>query len=534
LIHSLNNGGHMPRVFNKEQELNQKIVTGVKKLTEAVSTTLGPKGRNVVIHPKGKMPFITKDGVTVASHVHLEDPFENVGAQILKQVSQRTVDDCGDGTTTSTVLAGAVLIKSQKYITAGSNPTDVRRGMDKAAEQIIIKLKEIARPIRTVEEIESIATVSANGDRRIGKLIAEAIDKAGVDGAVTIEEGRSQETKLEIVEGFQFDAGYISPQFVTDDRKGSMRYENALVLVTDEEVNNIEDLLPILEVVARENKPLVIVGESIEGQALAALVANAVRGTMRVGAIKAPRYGEERRNLLKDLALSVGANFISRESGKLLRETKRADLGTVKSVESLKMWSTFVGGKGNVEQISKRIESLKGEIAATDDLQDCRIIQDRITRLASGVAIISVGGVTEVDMIERKHRIEDALSAVKSAQEEGVLPGGGVALLRAVKGLKVETDNEDEKFGVQIIVDACHEPFRMIANNCGGEDSEVLLRAVLAQKDLWSGYNFATGKFDNLATAGILDPAKVTRCALQNAVSAASTLMTTNYAIIET
>jgi chaperonin GroEL len=524
----------MARVYNKETELNQKVVAGVKKLTEAVAVTLGPKGRNVIIHPKGKQPFVTKDGVTVANHVFLEDPFENAGAQILKQVSQRTVEDCGDGTTTSTVLAGAVLVKSQKYITAGSNPTDVRRGMEKATAAIVEKLKEIARPIQTVEEIESIATVSANGDRKIGHLIAEAIDKAGVDGAVTIEEGRSHETKLDIVEGFQFDAGYISPQFVNDERKGSMRYDNPLVLVTDEDISNVEDLFPVLEVAAREQKPLVIVSEGVEGQALAALIANAVRGTMRVGAIKAPRYGEERRNLLKDLALSVGATFISRESGRMLREAKRTDLGSAKSVESLKGWSTFVGGKGNIDDITARIESLKVEISNTDDLNECRVIQDRITRLNAGVAIISVGGTTEVDMIERKHRIEDALSAVKSAQEEGILPGGGVALLRAVKGLKVDADNEDEKFGVQIIIDACHEPFRMIANNCGGENSEVLLRTVVGQKDVWSGYNFATGKVDNLANAGIIDPAKVTRCALQNAVSAASTLMTTNYAIIET
>jgi chaperonin GroEL len=521
------------RVYNKEQELNQKIVSGVRKLTEAVGTTLGPKGRNVIIHQKGKPPFITKDGVTVSSHMVLEDPFENAGAQVLKQVAQRTVEDCGDGTTTSTILAGAVLIKSQKFITAGSNPTDVRRGMDKAVSAIVQNLKDIARPISTVEDIENIATISANGDRKIGKLIATAIDRAGVDGAVTIEEGRSHETKLDVVEGFQFDAGYISPQFITDERKGSMRYDNALVLVTDEDISSVDDLLPVLEVVARENKPLVVVSEGVEGQALAALIANAVRGTLRVGAIKAPRYGEERRNLLKDLALSVGATFISRESGKQLRETKRSDLGSVKSVESLKNWSTFVGGKGNVDDISKRIEALKSEIEQTTDLMDCAAIQDRITRLASGVAIISVGGVTEVDMIERKHRIEDALSAVKSAQEEGILPGGGIALLRASNKLKVPVDNSDEQFGVDVILDACREPFRKIADNCGGENSEVLINKILASKDTWYGYNFAVGKLANLTESGVIDPAKVTRCALQNAVSAASTLMTTNYAIIE-
>lgn len=525
----------MARVYNKETELNQKIVSGVKKLCEAVGTTLGPKGRNVIIHQKGKTPFITKDGVTVASHVHLEDPFENLGAQVLKQVSQRTVEDCGDGTTTSTVLAGAILLKSQKYVTAGSNPTDIRRGMDLACDAIVAKLKDIARPISSVEEIESIATISANGDKKIGKLIAMAIDKAGVDGAITIEEGRSHDTTLDIVEGFQFDAGYISPQFINDERKGSMRYENALVLVADGTIEQVDELLPILEVVARENKPFVIISEGVEGQALAALIMNAVRGTMRVAAIKAPRYGKERKNLLSDLALSVGATYITRESGMLLREAKRSDLGSVKSVESLKNWTTFVGGKGNPEEIEKRIESLKIELTQTDDKGECMLIQDRITRLASGVAIIKVGGVTEVDMIERKHRIEDALAAVKSAQEEGILPGGGVALLKAANDLKLETGNPDEDFGIKIVLEACQEPIRKIAENCG-EKPDIIIGTLLDPYKCngdWTGYNFHLEEYVDMAGAGIVDPAKVTRCALQNAVSAASTLMTTNYAIVE-
>lgn len=528
----------MSRVYNKETDLNQKIVVGVKKLCEAVGTTLGPKGRNVIIHQKGKAPFITKDGVTVASHVHLEDPFENLGAQVLKQVSQRTVEDCGDGTTTSTVLAGAILLKSQKYITAGSNPTDIKRGMSAAVEHIVQKLKELSRPISTIEEVESIATISANGDKSIGKLIATAIDKAGVDGAVSIEDGRSHETTLDIVEGFQFDAGYISPQFITDERKGSMRYENALVMVCDSVIENLDDILPILEVVTRENKPFVIVSEGVEGQALAALIMNAVRGTARVAAIKAPRYGKERKNLLSDLALSVGATFITRESGMLLKETKRSDLGSVKSVESLKNWTTFVGGKGVSEEIEKRIESLKAEIEQTDDMGESYMIQDRITRLASGVAIIRVGGVTEVDMIERKHRIEDALAAVKSAQQEGILPGGGLALLKASHALadyEYSAANDDERFGFQIVLEACQEPTRKIAENCG-EKPDIIVGTLLDKTKCsgdWTGYNFHTAEFVNMDVAGIVDPAKVTRCALQNAVSAASTLITTNYAIVE-
>ncbi len=519
------------KVYNKESDLNQKIVSGVKKLAEAVGTTLGPKGRNVIIQQKGKTPFITKDGISVASHIEFEDPFENAGAQVLKQVSQRTVEDCGDGTTTSTILAAAVLTKSQKYITAGSSPTDIRRGMEKAVEGIVANLKDLAKPISSVEDIEHIATISANGDKKIGKLIATAVDKAGVDGAISIEEGRALETKLDIVEGFQFDAGYASPQFITDERKGSVRYENALVLVTDQDMEHIDDMIPVLEIAARDKRPLVIVAESVEGQALAALIMNAVRGTMRVMAIKAPRYGQERKNLLKDLSISVGAKFISKEHGMLLRDVKLVDLGSVKSVESLKNWSTFVGGKGDHEEIEKRIESLKNEITQTDDLSECSRIQDRITRLAAGVAIISVGGVTEVDMIERKHRIEDALSAVKSAQEEGILPGGGVALLRAIAGLNVTGDNQDEEFGIQIIKDACEAPIRKIAENCN-EKADVIINN-LTGRDTWIGYDFKDGIYVNFQTVGVLDPAKVTRCALQNAVSAASTLLTTNYAIIE-
>ena len=520
------------KVYNKNSDLNQKIVSGVKKLTAAVGTTLGPKGRNVLIHQKGKMPFVTKDGVTVSAAMELEDPFENAAAQVLKQVSQRTVEDCGDGTTTSTILAGAILLGSQKYITAGSSPTDIRRGMEKAVDALVNRLKEIAQPISSVEDIEHIATISANGDKKIGTLIATAVDKAGVDGAISIEEGRTNETKLNIVEGFQFDAGYASPQFITDERKASVRYENALILVTDQDVEHVEDMLPVLEVAARDKRPLVIIAESVEGQALAALIMNAIRGTMRVMAIKAPRYGQERKNLLKDLALSVGATFVSKEQGMLLRDVKLTDLGSVKSVESLKNWSTFVGGKGDYEEIEKRIESLKSEIAQTDDIHECKLIQDRITRLAAGVAIISVGGTTEVDMTERKHRIEDALSAVKSAQEEGVLPGGGVALIRAAKSVKIKGANQDEQFGIQVVLEACHEPIRKIAENCG-EKPDIIIDAIRRQVNTWSGYNFASGKYCNMKESGVIDPAKVTRCALQNAVSAASTLLTTNYAIID-
>jgi chaperonin GroEL len=520
------------KVFDEGASLNAKVVRGVNKLADAVSATLGPKGRTVILHAKGRNPILTKDGVSVASFTEFEDPFENAAAQVLKQAAAVTATEAGDGTTTATVLARAIVNKSQRYITAGASPIELKRGMDKAVAKIVENLKEIAKPITSIDDIEHIATISANGDKQIGKILSVAVDKAGKDGAVTIEEARSVETSLDIVEGFQIDSGYVSPQFITDEHKGSMRYDNALILVTDAVIENVEDLLPILEVAARENRPFVIVSENIEGQALAAIILNAVRGTMKVAAIKAPKYGEERRNILKDLALAVGATYISRESGMSVRDAKREHLGMVKSVESLKNWTTFVGGAGDYTEVEKRIEQLKVEIENTSDLRDCEQIQERITRLASGVAIIRVGGLTEAEMVERKHRIEDALEAVKSAQMEGILPGGGVGLLRASSNFEVLTDNEDQGFGVKIIVEACEEPIRKLAENCG-EKQDIILEGVRNANGVWSGYNFAVGSYCDMGLEGIIDPAKVTRCALQNAVSAASILLTTSHAIIE-
>jgi chaperonin GroEL len=522
------------KVYDNGLSLNTKIVSGINKLADAVSSTLGPKGRNVAIHLKGRQPIITKDGVTVASVIEYEDPFENVGAQVLKQASAVTATEAGDGTTTATVLARSIINEAQKYIIAGASPTELKRGMDKAVEKIVEKIAENSRPVSSLEDIQHIATISANGDQKIGKLISLAVDKVGKDGAITIEEGRSVDTTIDIVEGFQIDGGFLSPQFITDERRSAMRFDNCLIMVTDYSIDNLDELLPILEVVARENKPFVIVSENVEGQALAALILNTVRGSMKIGVIKAPRYGEERKNILKDLSLSVGATFISRENGMLLREAKRSHLGFVKNVESLKNWSTFVGGKGNFDEVQKRIEILKNEISQTDDLSECEKIQERITRLASGIAIIRVGGTTEVDMIERKHRVEDALEAVKSAQQEGILPGGGTALLRCVEDLEVEVDNEDQKFGVEIIRRACAEPVRTLCNNCGEKADIVINELTVNLSDQFVlGYNFATRQYGDMISFGVIDPAKVTRCALQNAVSAASTLLTTSYAIIE-
>jgi len=522
------------KVYDNGNTLNSKILSGVNKLADAVSTTLGPKGRNVILHSKGKNPVITKDGVTVAGFIEFEDPFENVGAQVIKQVSAVTATEAGDGTTTATVLARSVVVNAQKYITAGASPVELKRGMDKAVEKIVEKIKDSAKPVSSLEDIEHIATISANGDKKIGKLIAMAVDKVGRDGAISIEEGKSVETSLDIVEGFQLQAGYISPQFVTDERRGAMRYDNCIVLVTDYNVDNLDDFMPILEVAARENKPFVIFAENVEGQALAALILNTVRGSMKVAAVKAPKYGEERRNILKDLALATGATYISRESGMSLREARRQHLGTAKTIESLKNWTTVVGGGGDYNEVQKRIDNLKVEIEQTDDINECQSIQERITRLASGIAIIRVGGLTEVDMTERKHRIEDALEAVKSAQQEGILPGGGVGLLRCVEDLEVETDNEDQGFGVEIVRRACVEPIRKLSENCDEKADIIVYELTVQMADSFHmGYNFATGKYVDMYKDGVIDPAKVTRCALQNAVSAASTLLTTSHAIIE-
>ena len=522
------------KVHDNNNTLNSKILTGVNKLADAVSTTLGPKGRNVIIQPKNKNPVITKDGVTIANFFELEDPFENVGAQVIKQASSVTAAEAGDGTTTSTVLARSIVVNAQKYITAGASPVELKRGMDKAVEKIVSKIKDTAKPVSSLEDVEHIATISANGDKKIGKLISMAVDKVGRDGAISIEEGKSVETTLDIVEGFQLQAGYVSPQFITDERRGAMRHENCIVMVTDYNVDNLDDFMPILEVAARENKPFIIFAENVEGQALAALILNTVRGSMKVAAIKAPKYGEERRNILKDLALATGATYISRESGMSLREARRQHLGTAKTIESLKNWTTVVGGGGDYNEVQKRIENFKVEIQQTDDIHECQAIQERVTRLASGIAIIRVGGLTEVDMVERKHRIEDALEAVKSAQQEGILPGGGVGLLRCVEDLEVDVDNEDQGFGVEIVRRACVEPIRKLSENCG-EKADIIVNELTVQLSEMTemGYNFATGKYVDMYKDGVIDPAKVTRCALQNAVSAASTLLTTSHAIIE-
>ena len=520
----------MNRLFSNGYELNSKILEGINKLADNVATTLGPKGRNVILfHKEQGVPVITKDGVTVAKFVELEDPFENVGAQIVKQAAEQSATKAGDGTTTATVLTRAILQQAQKYLTAGVSPIEIKRGMDKACDAIVERLKEIAIPVRSEEDIRHIATISANNDKSIGQLISTAVDSAGKDGSVLVEEARSLKTSLDLIEGFRFDSGYLSSTFINNERNGTIEYDNPLIVVTDEKIETIEQILPTLELAARDNRPLLIVAD-MEGQALAAVIANAVRGTMKVVAVKPPRYGEERRNILKDTCSSTGATFITRENGLQLKQVQLAHFGQCKSISINKGWTTMVGGKGDYEEIDKKIEALKVEIKDTDSLQECERIQERITRLASGVAVIKVGAATEVEMIEKKHRIDDALEAVRSAQEEGIVAGGGIALLRSSSNLHVETDNEEQSIGAKIILDAVEEPLRQMAKNAGKSPDLIVNR--VKQLDTNWGYNFMNDSEVNMLDSGIVDPAKVTRCALQNAVSVASTLITTSHAIV--
>ena len=523
----------MSREYSDNQKLQNKILTGANILADNVASTLGPRGRNVLLQEKGKAPFITKDGVTVAQFVALEDPFENAGAQIIRQAAIETNNEAGDGTTTSTVLARAVLRESQKFIVSGVSPTELQRGIDIASREVIANLEEMSTPVKSIKDIEQIATISANNDPTIGKLIATALDKVGQDGSITIEESRSTETSLDITEGFKFNSGFCAGAFVTDERRSTMYHENPMILVTDYKISAVEDILPILEMIARENRPLVIVAEDVEGQALAAMIMNAMRGTLKAAAIKAPYYGEERRDTLEDLALSVGATFISRESGVKLSETRMSNLGSAKSIESNKYTTVVVGGNSDYEKIEERIESLKSRITQTESMSACESLQGRIVRLSSGVAVIHVGGTTQVEMTERKHRIEDALEAVRSAQEGGIVSGGGTALLRASRTIVVSTNSSEQALGAGIVRAACEEPIRQMSLNAG-QSPDIVLQSVIDSENHNLGWNFRENKMCDMLESGIIDPVKVTKTALTNAVSCAGTLITTNFGIIQT
>jgi len=516
----------MTKHYLSNDELHTKIINGVDKLADYVASTLGPRGRNVILQKKDSRPIVTKDGVTVAEFVDFEDPFENVGAQIVKQASRMTNIEAGDGTTTATVFARAIYKSARKQIASGHSPIQIKRSIDKAVEQAILNLKGVSKPISSLEDVKHIATVSANNDIEIGELIAKAVECVGKDGSITVEEARSLKTSLDLVEGFRFDSGYVSSSFITDERRGAVVYEDPFILVTDSKIEKVEDILPVLEIVAREGRPLAIVASEIEGQALAALIMNSMRGSMKVAAIRAPRYGEERRNLLKDLCLSTEASYITKSSGLKLKDVRLEHLGQSKKIDITKSITTIMGGKGLHEEVERRIDVLKVELGQTESLDECERIQERITRLVSGVAVIRVGAATEVEMIEKRHRIEDALEAVKAAKDEGIVPGGGIAFIKSMSKTHKKT------IGEQIIYRAICEPVRQMARNAG-ESPDVILENVSRSKGISKGWDFTSGKIVDMFELGVIDPAKVARCALQNAASAACALITSGYAIVE-
>ena len=524
----------MGRSYDDNQTLQQKIMNGANKLADNVASTLGPRGRNVLLQEHGKAPFVTKDGVTVAHFVSIEDPFENAAAQVIKQAAIETNNDAGDGTTTATVLARAILRESQRFIAAGTSPTELQRGINLATKEVLHNLSELAQPVTSLDDIEHIATISANNDKSIGRLIAMAVDRVGQDGSITIEESRSLETSLDISEGFKFDSGYCAGAFVTDERRAIMQHEEPLILVTDYKISAVDQIIGILEMAAREGRPLIIIAEEIEGQALAALIMNAMRGTLKVAAIKAPFYGEERRETLDDIALSTGATFISRESGVKLTDIQLSHLGTSDFIECTKYQTTIVGGSCDHEAVEQRVTQLKSIIEQTESLQECERHQGRVVRLVSGVAVIRVGGATQVEMTERKHRIEDSLEAVRAAQEDGIVPGGGSALLCASRGLVIVTEDShsDQGIGASVIQAACKEPIRQMSLNSGASPDIIISQVEQAEPGV--GWDFRSENLKDLIKSGIIDPVKVTKSALKNAASCAGTLITTNYAIIQT
>ncbi|MEC8364712.1 MAG: molecular chaperone GroEL [Actinomycetota bacterium] len=511
-------------------ELRNKVLDGVNTLADYVATTLGPKGQNVLIHQKDRNPFVTKDGVTVAQNVNFEDPHMNAGAEIVKQVSAMTNAEAGDGTTTSTVLAREILVQANKHIASGTSPIEIKRGLEQCLNEAVQVIEDIAEPISSAEDVKHIATISANNDEVIGTLVATAVDKVGKNGSITIEEARSLETSLDLVEGFRFDSGFAATAFVTDDRRGVCRYENPMFLITDTKVEQVNQILPALEIAARESRPFVIVAEEVEGQALAALIMNTMRGSMKVAAVKAPRYGEERRAIMSDLAVSTGAKFFQQSMGHNLTEVSLTDFGKAASVEITKNTTTVVDGEGDYEKVDETIERIKVEIQQTDDIHEAGRLQERVTRLSSGVAIIRVGASSEVEMIEKKHRIEDALEAVRSAQQEGIVPGGGMTLLRVSNSINPNFTSEEQSAAFSIFKRALEAPFKTMAMNSGLSPEVSALE--VSDTDGWTGINFSCGKLADLKISGVLDPAKVTRCALKNAVSVAGTLLLTNHSIV--
>jgi len=514
-------------------EARARLKRGVDKLADAVKVTLGPKGRNVVIDKKFGNPTVTKDGVTVAKEIELEDEVENMGAQMVKEVATKTSDLAGDGTTTATVLAQAIFREGLKSVTAGSNPMALKRGIDKAVETVVEELKKISVPTAGRKEIAQVGTISANNDHEIGKLIAEAMEKVGKDGVITVEEAKGLETTLETVDGMQFDRGYLSPYFITDPEKMEAVLEDAYILVHDKKISSMKDLLPVLEKVAQAGRPLLIIAEDAEGEALATLVVNKLRGTLKVCAVKAPGFGDRRKEMLRDIAILTNGQVISEEVGFKLENTTLNDLGQAKRIVIDKDNTTLVGGKGKRDAIQGRINEIKAAIDKSTSDYDKEKLQERLAKLAGGVAVINVGAATETEMKEKKARVEDALHATRAAVEEGIVPGGGVSLLWAQKTLdRAKGSDEDEKIGVEIVRRALEEPLRWIAQNAGQEGS-IVVEKVRQAKDKNFGYNAQTDTWEDLVAAGVIDPTKVTRTALQNAASIAGLLLTTECVVVE-
>jgi chaperonin GroEL len=517
-------------LFNTDAR--SKLKRGVDQLAEAVKVTLGPKGRNVVIDKKFGSPTVTKDGVTVAKEIELSDPIENMGAQMVKEVATKTSDLAGDGTTTATVLAQAIFREGLKNVTAGANPMELKRGIDRAVEAVVEQLRSISVPTAGKKEIAQVGTISANNDKEIGNLIAEAMEKVGKDGVITVEEAKGLETTLETVEGMQFDRGYLSPYFVTDPEKMEAAVEDPYILIHDKKISAMKELLPLLEKSAQSGKPLLIIAEDVEGEALATLVVNKLRGTLKVVAVKAPGFGDRRKEMLRDIAVLTGGQVISEELGFKLENATLNDLGRAKRIVVDKDNTTLVDGRGKADDIKGRIAEIRGAIEKSTSDYDREKLQERLAKLSGGVAVINVGAATETELKEKKARVEDALHATRAAVEEGIVPGGGVALVRAQAALEKVKGTEDEKIGVEIVRRALEEPIRMIAQNAGAEGSIVVSR-VKESKDKNFGYNAANDTYEDLVKAGVIDPTKVTRTALQNAASIAGLLLTTECVVVE-
>jgi len=512
-------------------EARTKLKSGVDQLADAVKVTLGPKGRNVVIDKKFGAPTVTKDGVTVAKEIELEDPIENMGAQMVREVASKTSDVAGDGTTTATILAQAIFAEGLKNVTAGANPMDLKRGIDLAVEAVVDKLKKLSKPVETSQEIEQVGAISANNDQSIGKIIAKAMDKVGKDGVITVEEAKGTETTLEVVEGMQFDRGYLSPYFVTNADTMEAVLEDPYILIHDKKISAMKDLLPILEKVAQSGRALLIIAEEVEGEALATLVVNKLRGTLKVCAVKAPGFGDRRKAMLEDIAILTGGTVISEEKGFKLENAQLSYLGQAARIVIDKDNTTIVEGKGKKEEIKKRINEIKVQIEKTTSDYDREKLQERMAKLSGGVAVLKVGAATEVEMKEKKARVEDALHATRAAVEEGIVPGGGVAYLRAIENLDIKVENEDQKTGVEIVKKALEAPIRHIVENAGWEGSVVVQKVKEGKDDF--GFNANTEQFENLMKSGVIDPTKVARIALQNAASVASMLITTEAVVVE-